>query len=354
MKKKRIRNLLYVILMITLLVLVYARVQVIETLSARQGTGIEQVYQTSGVPVEVATVQQGRFTRSCLANAQVHGIRQSAIATPVQARIKRVHHRVGDHVAADEVIISLDKEDPRTSAQYRQLKARFETTLKNYQRILELFRTGAVSRLELDQITLQLDVDKANLESVIETVNLSSPISGIIVDLNAREGELITPGQPVALVAELERVRLTAQVSGADIRCMRVGQRVIISPGASENDIQGRVTKVALTALPGTGLFLVEMEADNQNHRLSIGTYAPVLIEVINDEQALFADLRALQQDGEGYSVFTVSKGYAERRPVEISGMNDTQVRFLTGVSAGDRVVVRGFTRLGQHTKVVY
>jgi len=334
---------------------VLIRINVINVNAGKVAPGVEQIYKEKGIPVQVSQVRSGEFQIFCRANAVVLGIRQTEITTPVAARILKVHHQVGDRIRANESIISLDKEDPKSSAQYRQLKAVYETTLKNYNRLLGLRDSGAIAQNQLDEMKMKLDVDKANLESVIETVRLSSPMDGILIDINAREGEFITPMHPVAVVAKTDRVRLLADVGETDIRCIREGQKVIVN-GADRSDAStGRVTKISLSANPMTGLFRVEMEADNPSELVRLGTYTTVRIEVVNDPAAVYADARALQEDQDGRSfVYVVRKDTVSRTTVEISGMNDDFVRITGGVGPEDLVVTSGFSRLEDGARVSF
>ena len=334
---------------------VLIRINVINVNAGKEAPGVEQIYKEKGIPVQVSPVKSGEFRVFCRANAIVLGIRQTEITTPVAARILKVHHQVGDRIKANEPIISLDKEDPKSSAQYRQLKAVYETSLKNYNRMLELKDSGAIAQNQFDEMKMKLDVDKANLESVIETVRLSSPMDGILIDLNAREGEFITPMHPVAVVAKTDRVRLLADVGETDIRCIREGQKVIVNGTDRSDASTGRVTKISLTADHSTGLFRVEIEADNNRDLMRLGTYTTVRIEVVNDPKATYADVRALQQDQDGRAfVYVVRQDTARKTMVETSGMNDDFVRIIRGVNPDELVVTSGFSRLEDGAKVSY
>jgi RND family efflux transporter MFP subunit len=349
------RKIIYLSLVLILVAAVFIKLNKITSMAQQDAAGIEQYYKTNGIPVEVDEIQRGEFLVYCRVNAQIMGLKQTEISTPTAAKILKVHHQVGEMVKADEVIISLDKEDPRSSAQYRQLKAVYETTLKNYNRMSELQESGAVSVSQLDEIKMKLDVDRANLESVIETVSLSSPVDGIILDINAREGELITPMKPMAIVARVDRVRLIAEVSESDMMCIKPNQRIAVNTINGYGTNIGKVTKVSLNANPKTGLFRVEMEADNKEEMLRIGTYTTAKIEVMNDPDALYADARALQEDADGSTyVFIVTNGHVRKKGIEISGFNDRYVRILSGVSENDVIVVGGFARLSDKAKVVY
>ncbi|HHO77072.1 MAG TPA: efflux RND transporter periplasmic adaptor subunit [Deltaproteobacteria bacterium] len=354
-KEEIMRKIIYLGIVIVFVLAVLLRMNKITLMAEQDAVGIEQYYKTNGIPVEVAQIQRGEFLVYCRVNALVMGLKQTEIFTPIAAKILKVHHQVGDAVKADEVIISLDKEDPRSSARYRQLKAIYETTLKNYNRMLELQGSGAVSVSQFDEIKMKLDVDRANLESVVKSVSLSSPMDGVLVDINAREGELISPMKTVATVARVDRVRLIADVSESDVVRIMPMQKIMVNGMNGKGQSLGRVTKVSLNANPKTGLFHIEMEADNSNGQLRIGTYTTARIEVLNDPDALYADLRALQTDPDGNNyVYVVVNDHVTKRMVERSGLNDDYVRISSGVTKDDKVVVSGFKRLGDNIRVVY
>ncbi|MBN2298205.1 MAG: efflux RND transporter periplasmic adaptor subunit [Deltaproteobacteria bacterium] len=349
------RKIIYLGIVILFIAAVFLRMNKITSMAEQDAVGIEQYYKANGIPVEVEQVRRGEFLVYCRVNAQVVGLKQTEISTPIAAKILKVHHQVGDMVKADEVIISLDKEDPRSSAQYRQQKAVYETTLKNYNRMLELQESGAVSVSQLDEIKMKLDVDRANLESVVESVSLSSPMDGVVLDINAREGELIAPMKSVATVARMDRVRLIADVSESDVIRISPNQKIAVKSIDGNGESLGHVTKVSLNANPKTGLFHLEMEADNKKGQLRIGTYTTARIEVLNDPNALYADLRALQRDTDGKNyVYVINNDHVMKKIIETSGLNDEYVRILSGVTEDDKVVVSGFKRLGDSVKVIY
>jgi len=349
------RKIIYLGIIVAFITAVFLRINKISLLAEQDAVGIEQYYKTNGIPVDVKEVIKGEFLVYCRVNAQVMGLKQTEISTPIEAKILKVHHQVGDTVKADEVIISLDKEDPRSSAQYRQLKAVYETTLKNYHRMLELQESGAVSQSQFDEIKMKLDVDRANLERVVESVSLSSPVDGVLLDINAREGELISPMKSVATVARIDRVRLIADVSESDVVQIRPNQKIVVNGMNGTGESIGHVTKVSLNANPKTGLFHLEMEADNSKNQLRIGTYTTARIEVVNDPDALYADLRAIQRDTDGKSyVYVVDNDRAMKRYIETNGFNDVYMRILSGVSEDEKVIVSGFKRLDDNSMIVY
>ena len=106
------RKIIYLGIIAAFITAVFLRINKISVLAEQDAAGIEQYYKTNGIPVDVDEVKKGEFLVYCRVNAQVMGLKQTEISTPIEAKILKVHHKVGDMVRANEIIISLDKEDP--------------------------------------------------------------------------------------------------------------------------------------------------------------------------------------------------------------------------------------------------
>jgi membrane fusion protein (multidrug efflux system) len=65
-----------------------------------------------------------------------------------------------------------------------------------------------------------------------------------------------------------------------------------------------------------------------------------------NQDKALVAPEAALSPSGATQYVYRVKDGVAERREVTIGERREGRVEILTGVAAGDRLVVSGLQRV--------
>ncbi|MBI4491295.1 MAG: HlyD family efflux transporter periplasmic adaptor subunit [Chloroflexi bacterium] len=90
-----------------------------------------------------------------------------------------------------------------------------------------------VARLDDGLLQLQLrQVDaaaRAQLELQADKYLIRSPTSGVATRVLARAGEVVSPGQTIATVADLSRLKLTVYVLERDLGQVRVGQRVSIT-----------------------------------------------------------------------------------------------------------------------------
>jgi len=117
-------------------------------------------------------------------------------------------------------------------------------------RIVDVVREGQAVRAwdtiaRLDDSLLQLQLRQADvatrqqLEIQAERYHVRSPVAGIVTRVPMHGGEVVAPGQIIAAVADLSKLKLTAYVLERDLGRVQVGQHVAITAdpfGAREFD----------------------------------------------------------------------------------------------------------------------
>mgnify|MGYP001954943161 CR=1 FL=1 len=76
-----------------------------------------------------------------------------------------------------------------------------------------------------NQIIGQLDT--ANMSSgTFENTALRSPINGTVIKVLAKEGEVVSPSQPVAMIVDMNQLYISANIEETELNRVRVGQTV--------------------------------------------------------------------------------------------------------------------------------
>ena len=106
----------------------------------------------------------------------------------------------------------------------------------------------APSRLESALQAARSDVSVA--EAVLEKTRVRSPMSGTILQLAAKTGELVAPSPDLALAAigDMSVVRLKAEVDQHDVAKIKSGSKVIVKSGAYPGrEFEGHVAELSPT-----------------------------------------------------------------------------------------------------------
>lgn len=197
-------------------------------------------------------------------------------------------------------------------------------------------------RLEFEMQTRQLSVDQqellvANLERQVRELNILSPVNGIVGNLNVDQKTNVARNQAVLSVVDLSAFEVEVQIpeSYADdlaigmLAEVRVGSGVkdatlvAISPEIIDNQVTGRVR------------FNDEIPAGlRQSQRLTTRVLLEQKNNVLMVQRGQFVD------SGSGRIAYLLDNGLVHRRAITIGATSLASVEILSGLEAGDRIVI--------------
>lgn len=226
---------------------------------------------------------------------------------------------------------------------------------------LELETVQAKSNDEVWQIA-RLEVENASdqlreHEEKLSLAAVRAPIAGIITaergpaDKPLAKGRPVVSGELLLSIADFERVSVVTRIDEVDVRKIRPAQRAwITGPGFPDLRIEGTVAHVSSRAeglqQQNTPQFDIVVDLDrlaqNIRDRLRIGMSAHVTIIVYNRPAALLIPIAAVEQaDGQAWvRIVAPTTKTVERRAVEIGLTTLDSIEVVTGLSAGDEVVL--------------
>jgi HlyD family secretion protein len=197
-------------------------------------------------------------------------------------------------------------------------------------------------------------VEQARLQ--LDYATIKAPLNGVVAELYIDEGDLVGNSTP------LGRVVSTAVDVKLDIEESRFGQvfagqnvslRVAAHPGV---DFPALVTNVAPVADAGTHTFKVTVAPLDKEGRLRPGMFADTTLLAQENHNTLLVPLTAVTTVNGQPTVYVVSpNGTVEQRTVTPGLSNQTRIEILSGVQAGEMVVITGQANLenGIQVKVV-
>lgn len=264
----------------------------------------------------------------------------------------------GQPVEAGNPLVYLNDELLR--ARYERAKAQFEYDQSEYERILRLYESGTTSQTELDDARTRRDVSKALLDEAereLERTTIVAPISGILNDLPMEIGEYATPGQPVAEIVNIDRVKVTVDVPERDVYYINLGDSAqIFTPAPDEPHLVGEITYISELADERSRTSRVEIVVGNPQHRLRSGQIVRARLTRRVLENVIMIPLGSVIPLEEGRVVYVVSdESTAERREVTLGLLKGRSVQVLSGLVVGERLIVVGhrYVGPGQLVKVV-
>lgn len=175
-------------------------------------------------------------------------------------------------------------------------------------------------------------------------LTLTSPISGVIRDLEVRTGMALAAGQTLARINGIDRVWLEVAVPEAQAATLKAGQAVEARlPALPGETTHGVLAAILPEADPQSRTLRVRIELDNATGRLRPGMTAQVQLNQQGGDEVLLVSSEAVIRTGKRTLVM-LAEDKGRFRPVEVrlGQENEGQTVVLAGLEAGQQVVASG------------
>lgn len=177
---------------------------------------------------------------------------------------------------------------------------------------------------------------------VRDYVNIVAPSAGSVVKRLVAPGVLVQPGMPILKIAQIDRVRLQANVGEKDLRSIKVGSPVIVTPvGTGQSPTTTRVTSVFPFVDPGARTAVVEAVVDNAGRRFLPGQYVQMQFVTGQRADAITVPRSAVVRLGGKATVWVVQEDRVQPREVTTGLESADTVEITRGLTGGEPIVVK-------------
>ena len=236
-------------------------------------------------------------------------------------------------------------------SQYEIAKAACEAAEARFAQLKAGARTEEIAVASSAVEQAQAGVEQARLQ-LANTV-ITSPIDGVVAQRMIQPGEMASPGQPILVLVQANRLTMEAQVAETVIPHLVEGQAAVAEVDALPGlKIPGKIKNLAPAADSRTKGFLVRVLLGN-TEGLKAGMLGKLILQTSEEKQVLKIPLAAVVSRGDKDYVFTVRDGKASQVPVKLGLRGDREIEVCSGLKRGDLVVTRGADGLATGTRVV-
>jgi multidrug efflux system membrane fusion protein len=338
----------------------------------------------AGVPVTISRLEPQTASPFAEFSGRINAVDYAEIRPQVSGRITDIRFRDGEHVSAGDVLFVIDPRPYQAAlhqakaqlAHDQALLAEAQMDLKRYQTLVNQRSIASqtaqdqVYVVQQDQGTVQLD--QANLETAqlnLKYAYVEAPISGRVSRAEITLGNLVgSPNVPppvlTSIVSDngvytdfevdqqtyLNNVRNYGQSNEEQ---QKIPVDVVVG-GNRDRVYRGHIYSFDNRIDTGSGSIRARARFDNTDGALVPGMFVSVRMGngVFND--ALLVPESAIGNDQSKRFVFIVGDdNKAEYRSVALGAQVDGNRVVLTGLKAGDRVILDHLQRLGPGVAVV-
>jgi len=209
-----------------------------------------------------------------------------------------------------------------------------------------LANTGPGS-LDLELKQQQVTSAQAALDDALASLGnatLAAPFDGIISTVNIDAGQTVSNGAVAIVIIDPSDVEMSATVDEIDVPQVKVGQKVAVSLDALPDDeFSGVVSSISLIGNSQSGVVSYPVTIDltvPSGVQLRQGMSATATITTQEVDNVLLVPAAAISNSSTNPTVTVMVNGVPEVRSVKVGQSNDTYTQVLSGLSAGDEVVV--------------
>jgi RND family efflux transporter MFP subunit len=333
---------------------------------------------------KVVRVVHGKAVDAVPGSVAVDAEYQMELKSELGGRIVKTALDDGKHFTAGEFLVQLDTGDlelqlEKTESDYEALKKRIDvgsqvqlqldTARAGFANAERLHKRGQISdndfenqRRAVEAIEQQLKLEQVGnqnqrenyenaiktLQRQIEKMKVTAPFDGVVSQVLARPGDLISGGAPIAILIATSRT-VRANISEENFAGIRIGQKASVRFLTYGNQLyDATVSKILPTADPATQRYVVFLTVDLPVERLVPGLTGEATIVVGEHDNALIIPRRALSYG----TLYVVKNGRVQLRSVSVGyfGLNEAEI--TKGVEEGDEVIVEELDRFHDGDRV--
>jgi cobalt-zinc-cadmium efflux system membrane fusion protein len=323
----------------------------------------------AGIRIEEVRARQSAQVLLAPAELQPNADRIARVGPRVTGRIASVRVSLGANVRAGQTLATIrSPEAAEAVAALQAARAAQKLARQSLARERELFEKRVAAErevLEAEAALTSADAAVRSAEARLAArglgsasdaatadpiVTVSSPIAGTVIERTAAIDAPVGPDSVLFTIADLSTLWLTVRVPETSASQVRPGQAVSVSVGAlPDRPVEGRIDYVAPVVATETRTVDVRVQVPNRTRDLRPGMSASARFDLPERAAAPSAPSQvliprtALQELNQATVVFvpTTDRHFAAR-PVTPGSSYGNEVEIVSGLAAGDRIVVQG------------
>jgi membrane fusion protein (multidrug efflux system) len=302
------------------------------------------------MPVDIDTARISAVVEAVHATGRVEAEQSVELRPDAEGRITALLFREGQPVAEGTPLIRID--DAVLRAQAERAEADRDLARQQLERVRRLHADNATSPADLERAEAaarSADAALSLLQLQIDRTTVRAPFSGVIGQRLVSTGDYVTSSTPLLTLQTVHPQRISIEVPERHAGELRRGQDVNFTVAAHPGRVFGaEVEFIDPVVQNSSRTIVVKARAPNQDRALMPGMFIEANLATETRENAVVVPEDAIQPLRTANVVWAVVDGKATRRVVELGARSPGMVEVISGVQAGEQVVVGGLERMAE------
>lgn len=304
-------------------------------------------------PLHVFVTENG-VLRNYAAIGSVVSDSRIEVSSRLSGYLRELRVREGDHVTSGQSIARIDA--PDVDAAIRQAEAgriaaqaAFDDANVDLERFRQLQTKGFISDSDLRKAQLKVDAARESLNQATAAhdnaqeqrryAHIASPVSGSVVAVLRKPGDLVVPGAPILLVEGGRDLLFETTVNERQVAALKAGQPVNVSLDGMDRPLKGSIARIVQSADPVTRTYPVKIALKDTRGVLP-GMFGRAELP-LGREDGMVLPRAAIAERGGLKGTFVVDAQQSIRfRWLRLGREWPDRVEVLAGISPGEPVAL--------------
>jgi membrane fusion protein (multidrug efflux system) len=318
--------------------------------SGQEGGGAAGPAAMPPMPVDVDTARAQSVVEAVRANGRIEAIQSIELRPDEQGRITRLLFREGQRVAAGAPLVKID--DKLLLAQAERAAAERDLAQQQLERVQRLRAENASSAADLERAQAASRSAEAALNVLrlqIERTTVRAPFAGVVGQRFVSLGDYVTSASRLLTLQTVDPQHAVIDVPERHAVRLAPGQHIDFSVAAQPGRMfRAQVEFIDPVVQQTSRTITVKARATNPDGVLRPGMFIEARLATSTREGAIVVPEDAVQPLRTANVVWAVVDGKASRREVRIGSRSQGFAEILSGVAAGELVVVGGLERMAE------
>ncbi len=278
-----------------------------------------------------------------------------ALMSEMSGRVVLINLPEGRPVKKGTLLVKVFDDD--LQANLKKLQTQLEIQEKIYQRQTELLKVNGISQSDYDQIYLQVNSIKAEIEvqqSLIRKSEVLAPFDGIIGLRNISVGAQITPSTLIAKIRMEDKLKLDFSIPEKYSSEMKPGLKVKFTVSGNDTQFDATVLASEKGIDASTRNIKVRAIVNGKSDELVPGGFTTVQLTLGENKDAIMIPTQAIIPQERNKSVITAKNGKAHFVMVHTGVRRESTVEITDGINPGDTVITNGILFLKEGAKLSF
>jgi membrane fusion protein (multidrug efflux system) len=271
----------------------------------------------------------------------------------ISGRVTAINFKEGATAAQGSVLLKLYDGDQQ--AQLQKLKVQLKVAEQTTERYASLLKINGVSQQEYDLTELSVNNIKADINIIqtnIAKTQLRAPFSGKIGLRSISVGAYVTPQTVIGTLRKLSQLKLAFTVPEKYGTKMQAGSLVHFTLENNQTSYTAKIIATENNISEDTRSLMVKAVVEKGDALLIAGAFTKVQIPLGKNDAALMIPSQAIIPKARNKEVIVFRNGIAANQVVTTGTRDSANIEIVTGLKAGDTVLISGLLTVKPGTKV--